>query len=82
MGALLGEGKTSGSDQCQDRNRYDGKVFQTALAGRARTGAQRGLVLCTEQEPWLDLQGHSAGTATGPDVGASGPVAPLNEVKC
>jgi len=27
--------------------------------------------LCTEQEPWLDLQGLSAGTAAGLDVDAS-----------
>lgn len=31
--------------------------------------------LCTEQEPWLDLQGPSAGTAVDPDVDASGPAA-------
>jgi len=34
-------------------------------------------VSCMKKEPWRDLQGASAGTATGPDVDASSPVALL-----
>lgn len=33
--------------------------------------------LCTKREPWLDLQGYSAGTAISEDVDASSLVALL-----